>query len=1218
MSHLLEKLSLKNLRKRRQSHSTSSVNLPAAPPMPEPVAGNGNTMVHDPLSKDLQPAWASATTDPVASKADKALQKLEDSVASATAIESNAVDILTTIETNVSNVGGVEAVEKRLASFAEGVPVLLKALDEVAKLHPFIGVVVITFKAIWALEQKRRDNDGRIQILHSEMTDTMAVLIQYVEEIAPDGSTIRGRIQELARLTADDIKSCGNCCDAWSKKRTLVKVIKGPFWEERLVKFVGIFTRRRSDFLFALSIHTALGVDAANRTLSTVDQTTQEMNEKMEIMLKMFRQFMTPEQKEMDVLVRQRGVQTVLRDDKVLKELNDIENRGAVTGSRTVKPSDIMDLKNELRTDPDSAMEQNMVVFSRKFEVQSRQLVDEMRRVVEHQGDRIIDAVTGGKYHFLLGPHERIIDPNVHAVWKDMYWRASVKARHFVMGLRDHFQESHIQKGVDGRPTEAAIVDKSDEWALEYINVARLQPISEAWDDDASGFVTVAEVNRFTSTRPLDWSLPRWIAYWAIGHHQAMQHYVTKIHNLFDKMFAILPKIAPVNQDSANGYLALVSPQVYTLTGSLIPCPPNDALQAIRFNIDDLGTLELVTGEGRIDRYALIVIYLLLEQHFRIFRICQTRTVHIDELGDAQDTMEWVFLAIKTRLELLQSIFKQQKFDVKQQLRHSHSDWEYDDSLEPENIDISILNHPVDQDLLDFDAYKAVLPDDTPTPIVLKAVEGMLGLWHGFYFSPATSLGPASGMFSMNLRPSSTVDDVQHFTATVQANVAAFQVVGECRADEPGTVAFTFARSFPAEQDIQYYVGAWVEARDILVGTLGFDPDAATHDAVFVFKRLAPEIMCFTPTLVELAVNKPRALWAFAIGAVRFNIRRSRWTWSFFKERRDNRERFISLFLQHVVLPDEDVTEQLSRVNKKLTTADYRFYSSLALKQLRAQTDHVSTCDNCNSLILGSLTRCLVCQRKNLFNTVDFCTRPECITTQIVLDDMEKAHQPHHDLLKVRRMVHQRQLGKTNQDAKEALKRARALFKEYAETGQGTPVESDGGVPLSVKRLSHILSQGLPSVAPTADIQVAGPPSCGACGKPVSQPCWYCVQCQEGTFICWECDAKPFIEFGNHDFRTHDLVRVLELEKELTMEERFAELETRSSKHEQNMEERLGRMDDRLTKHENLMNERIGKLDDRLTKHENLMNERIGKLEATVEKRMAKMEDLLERILTKL
>ena len=33
----------------------------------------------------------------------------------------------------------------------------------------------------------------------------------------------------------------------------------------------------------------------------------------------------------------------------------------------------------------------------------------------------------------------------------------------------------------------------------------RLQSIAEAFDDDSSGFVTIAEVNQFTSSRPKDW-----------------------------------------------------------------------------------------------------------------------------------------------------------------------------------------------------------------------------------------------------------------------------------------------------------------------------------------------------------------------------------------------------------------------------------------------------------------------------------------------------------------------------------------------------------------------------------------------------------------------------------------------------------------------------------------------------------------------------------------
>lgn len=71
-----------------------------------------------------------------------------------------------------------------------------------------------------------------------------------------------------------------------------------------------------------------------------------------------------------------------------------------------------------------------------------------------------------------------------------------------------------------------------DAWAITFVDLAWLQPISEAFDDDASGFITTAEVNRFTSSRPANWrfvrrhvnrhdlmicSLPHWLAFWAVG-----------------------------------------------------------------------------------------------------------------------------------------------------------------------------------------------------------------------------------------------------------------------------------------------------------------------------------------------------------------------------------------------------------------------------------------------------------------------------------------------------------------------------------------------------------------------------------------------------------------------------------------------------------------------------------------------------------------------------
>ena len=48
-----------------------------------------------------------------------------------------------------------------------------------------------------------------------------------------------------------------------------------------------------------------------------------------------------------------------------------------------------------------------------------------------------------------------------------------------------------------------------DEWALEWINTVRLQAIMEAFDDDGSGLITIAEVNHFTASCPKDWRCVR-------------------------------------------------------------------------------------------------------------------------------------------------------------------------------------------------------------------------------------------------------------------------------------------------------------------------------------------------------------------------------------------------------------------------------------------------------------------------------------------------------------------------------------------------------------------------------------------------------------------------------------------------------------------------------------------------------------------------------------
>ena len=77
--------------------------------------------------------------------------------------------------------------------------------------------------------------------------------------------------------------------------------------------------------------------------------------------------------------------------------------------------------------------------------------------------------------------------------------------RQFVLVLRDCYRHQVEYLVKHRQAKDGTRVSDQDEWALECINMNRLQSIAEAFDDDSSGFVTIAEVNQFTSSRPKDW-----------------------------------------------------------------------------------------------------------------------------------------------------------------------------------------------------------------------------------------------------------------------------------------------------------------------------------------------------------------------------------------------------------------------------------------------------------------------------------------------------------------------------------------------------------------------------------------------------------------------------------------------------------------------------------------------------------------------------------------
>ena len=100
----------------------------------------------------------------------------------------------------------------------------------------------------------------------------------------------------------------------------------------------------------------------------------------------------------------------------------------AETGRVYREPAD--DLKRDIFEDPNAAAEKNWTVFSRKFEAQKNQIIDELTLVVQRESDRVVRELKGSA-------HERIRDrvrflrticpivvtytlQSIHEIWVEM------------------------------------------------------------------------------------------------------------------------------------------------------------------------------------------------------------------------------------------------------------------------------------------------------------------------------------------------------------------------------------------------------------------------------------------------------------------------------------------------------------------------------------------------------------------------------------------------------------------------------------------------------------------------------------------------------------------------------------------------------------------------------------------------------------------------------
>ncbi|KAJ7589822.1 hypothetical protein C8J56DRAFT_1139460 [Mycena floridula] len=625
------------------------------------------------------------------SKGEKYFNKVSDLAVGAASKSTGAAGVIQAVMAN-------EEVKMIGTAIVNSLPGLMSGLEELSKVHAFIGAAYLPFKFLFNIEMKRRDNVAKRSVLFNKMQDIMTTLLELQgfqkDDVRTDaqGRPILGRLKQICDTIGKLIEDCGNVLSAQATGNAFIKFVHAPKWNTELVGFGVRFEETREELKFTIQMRTMSGVEAMRTDFDKFrkemfDMLTKQQNSKD----RQFKQFIKDNSDGDGEENVEASASQILSDEekcKKLLELQDALSPRRNTGSKTDQESAknaIKTLRSEFREDVAVAIEKNMEKFKRQFDLGIAQLEDQLTAEMASQADRVIRALGNG-------PGKRIKDNMMFHVWKEQGWRGSAKTRALVLAIRDYLVErfersklgssdsppikSNQKKEDEDDPENVMGQPLPDEWIIPYLDVKGLLNLQQALDPDLSGYTTVSELNNFTRAKPKGWSLPKWIGYWAKGWHLFASRYCSEIEDIFRQMDLLRAKMTiamPGNVRYVDLYVEGMWPQVTALTGALQQIGSNspwlideyqdyassvenvltDRLEKIKYDIDTRDTVQLITGKDNMETVVLPLLAVLLRRHLLKLHLCLQDDIVYEELDDDADTLTWVTEAAWTRFENL-------------------------------------------------------------------------------------------------------------------------------------------------------------------------------------------------------------------------------------------------------------------------------------------------------------------------------------------------------------------------------------------------------------------------------------------------------------------------------------------------------------------------------------------------------------------------------------
>ncbi|KZV67456.1 hypothetical protein PENSPDRAFT_754875 [Peniophora sp. CONT] len=599
---------------------------------------------------------------------------------------------------------------KEVESFFRDMPDFMSMLEAVASIHPIARGVFVIFQAIYYLEKTREKNEKKVIALLLEIKDTLNILAPLNEYKKPnentqetvstsafDEDTIKNANKATLKgcmlVIAWDIRKCYMACETYSKLKTTTKVIRGSGWNETFLGFSDEFRQHRKD------LRDALRLEILFNTSSTLDGVESLKGTLVEVLAS--NRLLSEQQRQMfDFITSRYGdVESVLRNEQQISELvnytaeDDIDasfSPSRTSGAQRFRQESAREqLRKEIKMSPKEAISSNFKVFNGKLDL-SLAKIGEIKSEIRQARKDIMQEVRN------QGAFSRVWDKDIRQLWQQSEWTGAVEVRHFLVGLKEMYMDrdpANQSNSADESnvPTllEDRVLAEENAWAVGYINLQYAQAISEAIDEDASGFVTVSEMNRFTAAKPSEWSVPLWVAYWAAGWRHLQILHAREIEAIVAKMHALSATVLPENWDAVSYYLCGVEFARHALTDNLAKQPVDardlpskfiqfaaeeeakmkDKLRRVRYVLDGKDSVSLFLGSGSVEKRGLLLLRLLLLQHYNILRTALHVVLDRAELRVASNSLSLVEVAFKERAQDISHGWTNQDLDLSLRFR---------------------------------------------------------------------------------------------------------------------------------------------------------------------------------------------------------------------------------------------------------------------------------------------------------------------------------------------------------------------------------------------------------------------------------------------------------------------------------------------------------------------------------------------------------------------